>query len=56
MRAVTGIAQRNAGARASVAVEPDALARVARGVGVPRAPSVRTVIALASKPTTTDPS
>lgn len=54
--AVTGIAQRNAGVRATF--EPGIVARaaVARGVGTARPPSVVTVIPAVSKPTTTDPS
>jgi hypothetical protein len=60
---VTGIEQRNEGARASLRTAVAAVAGlltvpvVGRGVaGGGRPPSVRTVIALASKPTTTEPS
>ena len=54
---VTGIAQRNAGVRATASVATEALAGVARGLGAgDRTPSVRTVIPSPSNPTTTVPS
>jgi hypothetical protein len=58
MSPVTGIAHRNAGARATAArVATVAFVGVARGVAPEeRAPSVRTVMPPASKPTTTEPS
>ena len=53
---MTGIAHRKAGVRATGLLGTAALAAEACGVGIARPPSVRTVIAAASNPTTTDPS